>query len=375
MIKNPKLETFLTSFCILFLELALIRFLPSQIAYLGYYSNFILLATFIGMGAGIMLAKQNYDLARYFPWALFITIAASVILTVSVYPTASGDIHFTNNLTGLVLPELLVVPVVFILVAITAACISQRLGVLLDSLPPLTAYTWDILGSLAGIAIFTICSYLALNPLVWFGLLAVIFLTTHWSFSPLWLRSAAAFGLLLIVLTPTIQGARWSPYQKVTYEAVYSARPSHELLGYTISVNNINHQYVAKDLRTLDPIYPLPYTNFNNAQYNNVLIIGAGSGTDVAMALTHQVAHVDAVEIDPELLKLGYEINPNHPYQDSRVTTYVDDARSFLQKNDKLYDLIIFALPDSLVLASAQGNIRLESFLFTTEAFASAKNI
>ena len=40
--------------------------------------------------------------------------------------------------------------------------------------------------------------------------------------------------------------------------------------------------------------------------------------------------HVDAVEIDPVLLRLG-QAHPDHPYQNSRVTMHTDDGRAFLQ--------------------------------------------
>jgi spermidine synthase len=48
----------------------------------------------------------------------------------------------------------------------------------------------------------------------------------------------------------------------------------------------------------------------------------------------------------------GIERHPNHPYSDPRVTAYVNDGRAFLRNTDKKYDLVIFALPDSLTLVS-----------------------
>ena len=50
--------------------------------------------------------------------------------------------------------------------------------------------------------------------------------------------------------------------------------------------------------------YQWPYMAFGNT-FKNVLILGAGSGTDVAAALRHGVEHVDAVEIDPVIIRLG----------------------------------------------------------------------
>ena len=47
---------FLASFLVLFLEIALIRWMPAYVRLLAYFSNFILLATFLGGGLGCLLA-------------------------------------------------------------------------------------------------------------------------------------------------------------------------------------------------------------------------------------------------------------------------------------------------------------------------------
>jgi Spermine/spermidine synthase domain len=67
-------------------------------------------------------------------------------------------------------------------------------------------------------------------------------------------------------------------------------------------------------------------------------------------------------------------MHPDRPYDDPRVTATVDDGRAFLRKSTEKYDLIIFAQPDSLALFSTANSIRLESFLFTREAFASVRD-
>ena len=79
-----------------------------------------------------------------------------------------------------------------------------------------------------------------------------------------------------------------------------------------------------------EPQYALPYQRSGLQAPKDVLIVGAGSGTDVAIALQNGARHVDAVEIDPRLLQLGRERHPDRPYQDPRVTTHVDDGRAFL---------------------------------------------
>src|SRR5579862_643276 len=61
--------------------------------------------------------------------------------------------------------------------------------------------------------------------------------------------------------------------------------------------------------------------------------------------------------------------HPDRPYDDQRVTVHFDDGRNFVRSTDKQYDLVIYALVDSLVLHSSFSNIRLESYLFTRQAF------
>ena len=360
-------QIFLTSGLILFLELALIRYLPAHISYLGYYSNFILLASFIGMGIGMLLARKQVELNRFFPWLLLATVGSASIFAVSIYPDTSGEIHFTSSFRGLIMPEFLVVPLVFLLVATTFAFLSQRLGKLFTEIPPLVAYRWDILGSLTGIALFTLAAYLGLGPIVWFGLIATVFLVlTYKKGLPLW-RDVVIFAMLMAAIAYSSIGTTWSPYQNLKLTPIPD---TNDLLLYA---NNIGHQRL-EPASELPSVYKSPYELFkSNTPYNHVLVIGAGTGNDVAMALSRGAKQVTAVEIDPEILKLGRQYHPDKPYDDPRVTTYVDDARSFLSRTAATYDLIIFALPDSVLLASGRGNIRLESFLFTKESFAAAK--
>ena len=62
------------------------------------------------------------------------------------------------------------------------------------------------------------------------------------------------------------------------------------------------------------------------------------------------------------------------PYDDPRVTRHVNHGRAFLQATDTRYDLILFALPDSLALVTGASQIRLESFLFTEQALTAARD-
>ena len=49
------------------------------------------------------------------------------------------------------------------------------------------------------------------------------------------------------------------------------------------------------------------------------------------------------------------------------------DGRQYLQNTSKRYNLILFALPDSLTALAGQSGIRLESYLLTEQSIAAAR--
>src|SRR5262249_32258287 len=71
----------------------------------------------------------------------------------------------------------------------------------------------------------------------------------------------------------------------------------------------------------------------------------------------------------PQIYEIGREFHPDRPYDDKRVSVYLDDGRSYVHKTDRRYDLVVYALLDSLALHSGYSSLRLESFLFTEQAF------
>ncbi len=171
--------------------------------------------------------------------------------------------------------------------------------------------------------------------------------------------AAAAIALLLQ------QHTHWSPYYKIT---LTPAKPS----GYELDVNSIGHQSMIP-WQNKEPFYRRVYELFPGASFEHALILGAGTGSDTATALAQGVQQITAVEIDPVILKLGAQLHPDRPYSDPRVKQVNADGRVFLRNTKEKYDLIIFALPDSLTLTSSIASLRLESFLFTQDALAAAR--
>ncbi|BCS32948.1 hypothetical protein TBR22_A21720 [Luteitalea sp. TBR-22] len=358
---------FLISFLVLFLEVALIRWMPAYIRLLAYFSNFILLASFLGIGVGCLLAPLRTNLMRWFPLlqAVLVIVVAVGRIDIAV-PQTSESIYFSSGTTDAVVPVegTWFLPLLCIGVAALFVTLAQRLGREMNAHPPLRAYLINLAGSLAGVIAFGTVSALQLPPVAWFGLgflAAVPFLLeqpARWAWSGIVL-----LGVPLGVAHQLSGDTLWSPYYKIT---------AHTQGKETVvEVNNIFHQSMAP-VREKEYFYQWPYTVFGDT-FEDVLVLGAGSGTDVASALQHGAKRVDAVEIDPVIVRLGRQYHPEGPYKDPRVTVVNDDARHYLRTAEKRYDLIVFALIDSLTLQSSFSAVRLESFMFTEEAFRAAR--
>src|SRR5947209_13633918 len=88
---------FISSFLVLFLETALIRWMPAYIRLLAYFSNFILLASFLGIGVGCLLAKRRRNLFIWFPLIQFAVILAVNVLRLEVALPSTSTIYFSSG--------------------------------------------------------------------------------------------------------------------------------------------------------------------------------------------------------------------------------------------------------------------------------------
>jgi SAM-dependent methyltransferase len=362
---TDRARLFVASFLMLFTELVLIRWLGAHVVYLSYFSNFVLLGSFLGIGVGFLRSSRGSWFGRA-PLLLLGLVWLPALLPVSVDRHGGALVFFGNEVTH-GLPIWVVLPFVFVATAATMAAIAHGVGGWFRRFRPLEAYRLDVLGSLAGIATFTVLSLLGAPPIAWGIVIAASFVALlrprlEFFHVVVLIALIGAFGQDL--LDPSVT---WSPYYRVqTFQAGPITR---------VFVNGIPHQQFASlDVVRRDaPSYFIPYQRATSDPLRDVLIVGAGTGTDVAIALSEGAEHVDAVEIDPVLYRLGRNRNPMHPYADPRVQVWVTDGRAFLERTDRTYDLILFALPDSLTLVAGQSSLRLESYLFTREALEAAK--
>jgi hypothetical protein len=365
--ERPRLV--IASFLMLFVELALIRWVSAYDVYVAYFTNFVLLGSFLGIGIGFLRAHRALDLSRWAPWA----VAAVTVFTFVFPVNASRDAgkRVLHGLFGLgALPMWLELSIIFLGVTFAMACIAEGVGRLFARFEPLEAYRSDILGSLSGIIVFSLLAFLKTGPWMWGLVIGAAFLALLPRVVEPKRYVAVALAVVAFALGSISPHDTWSPYYRVTVEP-----PSNEG-RIDIIVNALPHQSILPldRLTQEQPFYLKPYTHLAEDPLDDVLIVGAGNGNDVALSLSKGAQHLDAVEIDPVIQATGRDQHPNRPYQDPRVTAHIDDGRAFLERTDQMYDLIIFALPDSLTLVSGQGSLRLESYLFTLESMRNIRD-
>jgi spermidine synthase len=389
-IHRNHLDLFIISFVSLFLELACIRWFGSTVVFLTFFTNLVLMACFLGISVGSLAARRSrIFIEATVPLCLVTMVLAFLLLwgylrfgevVVDVGSQTSPDqVYFgtefrRKDLAAFVIPLEVIAGVFFTMISLVFLGIGQAIGRAFNSIPNhVEAYAVNLLGSLVGIVGFGALAQLRTPPAVWFALsFALVLYFVKRPVMRGFSASAAVLGVAGLVVTadlPVLEKetafTTWSPYYKVRLEPATGK----------VFVNNILHQQIA-DLTKEGALYQVPYLICRHAgvaPFQDVLIIGAGSGNDVVAALKQGAKSVDAVEIDPVLYELGRQFHPNRPGADPRVVAHIDDGRSFVRSTRKKYDLIVYALVDSLVLQSSYSSIRLESFLFTEQAFRDLK--
>ncbi|HEX3820654.1 MAG TPA: hypothetical protein VHW45_09985 [Candidatus Sulfotelmatobacter sp.] len=394
-------QLILVSALSLFVEMLMIRWVSSEIRIFAYFKNFVLVACFLGFGLGCYLSRRRIQLMTLIAPVLLLT----VILKAPVSPLhrsivalpqllgASVEVHIwgvpamPTNWIGMFLALSFIVPL-FAVIATSFIPFGQLVGWYLENSPKgVATYSVNVLASLAGIAAFTLLSFLHQPPWVWFLGAGFLSLLVFWKDTRA--RKALAITFLICVALLAIPDHRhettyWSPYQKL------SIRPNYEngqLETYSLTTNDSlyqtilnlspefvqSHADVFREHPANENSYNMPYRFYSSPPA--VLVLGAGMGNDVAAALRNGAGRVEAVEIDPLILKLGEKLHFEHPYQSPRVHVVLDDARSYIENSHDRFDLIVFSLLDSHTTTSHFTNIRIDNYVYTREALQRARQL
>ena len=379
-------ELTLTSFVVLFQELALIRWMGAEVRVLAYFPNVVLISAFLGLGIGTMRAGKR-SMLLFWPLSLAVLAAATLVM---------HGIAFTSRMTSeylwLLYFDIPNAPMVhdvrpaivtaFILTAFSflapGQIIGERLQRFTEAGVALWGYTADLAGSLIGVVAFAVASFFITRPTLWFAIIFLVALVLFIGRSRTALAIHVICGVAIILaIARTDRTAVYSPYYALR------ARRSHVGSGIDVLANGSFHQYAAP-LRRADPIrnaydgnlqsdYAAPYRLLRRKP-RNVLVLGAGTGNDVAVALDNGADHVDAVEIDPMIIRMGRDLHPDQVYRSPRVRIINTDARAFLRNTNERYDLIVFGTLDSMTRVSALANVRLDNFVYTVDCMRAARD-
>jgi hypothetical protein len=372
---------FIASFVVLAQELALIRWLPSQVRVLAYFPNVVLLSAFLGLGVGCLLARRAIALYFWSASLLLVTIAAAAMSGI-IFTQRSTTEHlwllYFDLPPGSPIVHGIRIPILtlFVLSAVSFVplghFVARQLVTFREHGRPLWGYACDLAGSLTGVVTFALLSFRGTFPPTWFAvILGAGLLLTIREARTLVVHLACCVAILTIVVRFE-RAQMYSPY----YALAVRPQPA----GYLqILANGSQHQLALPLQRgnspRFEPLYSgyhLPYRLLGR-QPRRVLVLGAGSGNDVAVALDEGAQHIDAVEIDPQIFRIG-RMHPNRPYASPRVRMINTDARAFLNDSREKYDLIVFGTLDSMTRLSALSNVRLDNFVYTVECARAARN-
>lgn len=401
-------KLFVISLLSLFCEMLVIRWLSTEIRIFAYFKNLPLMAAFLGLGLGFLWTNKKTDFLKwssigilYFSGLMILAVGLHLTHLIFVDPTqimlfgdyVTGTLSFSRFIASLA-----TVIGVFALSTFIFVGFGQRTGQLFESLSPLKAYSINIAGSLAGIGLFALLSNLQTDPGIWLVVTGALFL----------LFDRRPTNVLLIVLgltytlwlAPVMAGLLygdsyvttvWSPYYRIDVLKAHlplKDRPKDAPIpmGYDIFINYDSFQSMLdcqpETLAKLPPDmqakvlerYAKPFNAYGKNP-DNVLIMGAGTGSDVAAALRSGAKHVDAVEIDRAIYQLGKRYHPDHPYDSDKVSVHIQDARTFLKHSKDKFDVIVFALLDSHTAFSSLSSLRTDNFVFTVQSFRDALHL
>jgi spermidine synthase len=401
--RNRTLAILLVSILGLFLEMMLIRWISTEVRIFAYLQNTVLIVCFLGLGMGCFTCRKSANPRRVLLPLLALAVLLALPPTRALVARISDLLGQLNDLSiwyqevsqspwktvakvaaglGLTFGLMILLWEIFV-------PLGRLLGRLMNGHPnTIWAYSVNVAGSLLGVWLFVLLSVFYLPPVIWVviaGALLFAFLGTgRERLVNLTLLGGVALGAWGAAVETGSEAVVWSPYQKL---ALFHSENRHSTFAgeYLINVNNVGYQGMIDlspegrkkntRLKQADPglsQYDIPL--LVHPRPERVLVVGAGSGNDVAAALRGGAREVTAVEIDPAIVAMGRALHPERPYDSPRVKVVVEDARAFFATTREKFDVVIFGLLDSHT-TTAMTNARLDHYVYTRESLQRARTL
>jgi SAM-dependent methyltransferase len=374
-----------------------------SLALLGYGIS----GTVVAIAQRHLLSK--YKLVYFSCLVLFALTSSGCFLVAQAIPFNAEEIFWDSWQAVYLLLIFIILTLPFFFAA-TAVCLS------LIRFPEQVSriYAVDLIG--AGIGSLGIILFLyvafplpALITISLMGLLTA--LVACWELqliNRIWLTTGIIFAMALLIITPLLFTLNISPYKSlqqilringtkiinerssplglvsvvasdetpIRYIPGLSLKATQEPLSQLAIFTDADNMAVItrkadnpEKLAYLDQISSaLPY---HLKKLDQVLILGAGGGTDILQANFHKVLKIDAVELNPQLIDLvgnQFKQFTGSLYQQSNISVHQGEARDYLTRSQQHYDLIQLALMDAFNASSSGLYALNESYLYTIEA-------
>ena len=247
--RGPGGRLFLLSFVALFLELMVIRWVPSEVRLVAYYANLMLVSSFLGLGCGAAFSDRGWNLIGWLPGLVTVGVVGLVLTGRLSLPVNAGEWRFewqSNPALGYVL-----LIGIFAYNAFMFVPIGEEIGRQFRLLPNLSAYAWDLGGSLAGTLVFAAFSFLHFSPIWGMGIVMALLLVI----CPPTTRRVGGLcfiATMIAVVSASRPGTLWSPYYFITtQEHQLTWAPSPEGADEGITITNRPVTSIPADLRTM----------------------------------------------------------------------------------------------------------------------------
>ncbi|EKD27069.1 MAG: spermidine synthase-like protein [uncultured bacterium] len=364
------------------------------------------MASFFGLGIGSLLVRFELKLQGYVYLVVFCAITITPLLG-NLFNMLSNNFQdnfwislSTNNslqfspknmsqsIHTVISPHFIILLLAFISNAAVFIVFGERIGKLFRELDSLFAYTVEIGGSILGILVFTIISFIQLSMSVKFIFGFSLLLCMSDLNKKNLFRYIFFVLLMIIIIFPYVSIFEWSANSKISFEpidkvfdvknrtlkdfskgALYSAGiddRENYLLWNSDKIDSDDEFY-----NEMKSFFHFPYKNMKIK--GEVLIIGTAIYNDLAAAIDNNIGPVDGVERELKILKLEKKYLSEEVFKKTHL--YVDDMRYFIKNSDKKYACIILTLYDVNNITSLLSNNRYGNFKYTLESLSEVKKM
>lgn len=388
---------FTVSFGVLSFEVSLTRIFSVMLDY--HYTFLVVSLALFGLGLGGVIAHYltsklslKDNLARI---AFLIFIFSLLITFLTLFSTSVPNLDVSVQMLIMFLPFLIsgtVLAIAYKLFVSKSSLLhfADLIGAALGSLAIVffinwagapTAVIFISIITLISSALFSLASKKKL--LLTITLLAIIGMSLLTQFSSNWnIRPGVhqAKEISNFIYNPSIGGivedSKWTSFGQV--DLITTQALPHEKVIFVdgsagTSLYHFNGNFsdssnsIVPSLRNTTIYFPYYLANKERS-----LVIGPGGGVDVLTALMAGVNHIDAVEVNPGIVRI---VKEQAAYNGGIYTNYsnvhltIDDGRSYIKRSNQKYDVIMLNIPITKTAQGTLGYSLAENYLFTTESF------